>query len=330
MIELRAPSRLHFGILSYSNDKTARQFGGVGLMVRRPDVKIRVELARSFSGTGRLSDRAAEFAARFAERAVARGLVVRVPAVSIRVLRVPRPHTGLGTGTQLGMAVARALSEVLDLEDLSVAEMASLVGRGERSAVGVHGCFGGGFIVEGGKADSSELSPKVMQHPFPDPWRIVLVRPAALHGIAGERERQAFALLPRLPDELTARMCRLVLLGLAPAVVEADLGRFGEALYELQRLAGECFKLAQGGVYADPLLSRIVKFIRDCGVPGVGQSSWGPTLYAISGDQEQAEWLAARLQRQFRLQPGEVLVTESDNHGSTVRSTPSLTPFESR
>ena len=154
MIEVRTPSRLHFGLLSYGNDTQARQFGGVGLMVKRPDVKICIEPSATYSGTGRLSDRAVGFARRFAQEAVASGLVAEVPPVAIRVQRVPRPHTGLGTGTQLGMAVGRALASLLERDDLTVAELAGLVGRGQRSAVGAHGCFGGGFIVEGGKADA--------------------------------------------------------------------------------------------------------------------------------------------------------------------------------
>ena len=318
MIEVRTPSRLHFGLLSYGNDAQTRQFGGVGLMVKRPDVKICIEPSATYSGTGRLSDRAVGFARRFAQGAVASGLVTEVPPVAIRVQRVPRPHTGLGTGTQLGMAVGRALASLLERDDLTVAELAGLVGRGQRSAVGAHGCFGGGFIVEGGKADAESLSPKVIQHPFPQQWRVVLVRPAQLHGITGEREQQAFERMPPLPGEMTDRMCRLVLLGLAPAVVETDLDRFGNALYELQRLAGQSFKSAQGGVYAHPLLDQMVTFIRDQGFHGIGQSSWGPTLYAISGDQDESEWLAARVQRKFGLEAGEVLITEPDNRGAKV------------
>ena len=322
MIEVRTPSRLHFGLLAYG-DAPRRQFGGLGLMVRHPNVLIRVRqqpLGRQFTGDGPMADRAITFAKRFAMRAVAVGLIDHVPPVHIRVARVPRPHTGLGSGTQLGMAVARALAALIDRGDLGAAALAGLVGRGRRSAVGAHGSITGGLIIEGGKAEATQLAPLIARLDFPDPWRIVLIRPEQLDGLAGQRELRAFADLPPIPAELSARMCQLTLLGLAPAMVERQLDEFGWALFELQQLAGECFKTAQGGVYAHPLLARVVDFIRKQKITGVGQSSWGPTLYAITGDDESAERLAGAVQNQFGFGPGEVRVTQADNKGCVVRA----------
>ena len=135
MIEVRTPSRLHFGLLAFDGSWSSRQFGGVGLMIRYPDVKVQIELASDFTGAGRMSDRAVEFAKRFATNAIDGGLIERddLPGVSVRVVRVPRPHTGLGTGTQLGMAVGRALTRLVTLDDaVSPAQLAMLVGRGQR------------------------------------------------------------------------------------------------------------------------------------------------------------------------------------------------------
>lgn len=320
MIEVRAPSRLHFGLLAF-NQAEARQFGGVGLMIDRPDVLLRVgeqDRAAGFSGEGPMSDRAVDIAERFAQRAVAAGLVPEVPAAHLHVVRVPRPHAGFGSGTQVAMAVGRALAALVGRQDLDAATLAGLVGRGRRSAIGAHGSFVGGLVIDGGKTESSKLSPLVMRHAFPEDWRIVLIRPHRLHGISGRREQQAFDRLPPIPTDMTARMCRLVLLGLAPAVVERDAMAFGDALYELQQLAGACFKSAQGGVYADPLLEDIVAFVRECGVRGVGQSSWGPTLYAVTDGQDDALRLAGRCQRQFDLSAPEVVITRADNRGAQV------------
>lgn len=326
MIEVRTPSRVHFGLLAY-DPAGRRQFGGVGLMLRRPDVSIQLTPRDEpgFDGGGRMADRAVEFARCFAQRAVDAGLTARLPGAFIRVVRVPRPHAGLGSGTQLAMAVGRALATMCELDDLDAAGLAGLVGRGLRSAVGTHGCFSGGLIVDGGKGESSRVSPLVARLVFPESWRIVLVRPNELHGISGERERQAFAKLPPIEDGLTARMCQLVLLGLLPALVERDLDAFGESLFELQQRAGECFKAAQGGIYAAPLLAEIVQHVRDRGVRGVGQSSWGPTLYAIADGDEAAEDLAACLSSHFSLGRDEVVITRADNEGSCVKVLERLT-----
>jgi beta-RFAP synthase len=218
------------------------------------------------------------------------------------------------------MAVALALSHLAGRQNASAEELATLVGRGERSAIGAHGFFHGGFIVEGGKSESATLSPMLMRLRFPDAWRIVVIRPRTLEGLAGQRERIAFSMMPSIPREVTAEMCRLVLLGLAPTLIEQDLDRFGVALYELQQTVGACFATAQGGVYADPLLQDIVSFIVAQGVRGVGQSSWGPTLYAVLPDEDSAEKLALLVESRFDLHGvGEVFVTAADNDGASIR-----------
>jgi beta-ribofuranosylaminobenzene 5'-phosphate synthase len=292
--------------------------------VRQPQVVVRVTSREPgvFTGQGRMSDRAVVLAQRFAEQAAAQGLVAATPGAHVHVLRVPRPHTGLGSGTQLGLAVARAMAAMLNLEDLDADALAGLVDRGRRSAIGAHGAMLGGLIVDGGKSDTSRLAPMVVRLPVPEDWRIVLIRPAQLVGLAGQRELQAFAELPPIDQAVTARMCQLVLMGMLPAVVERDLEGFGQSLFELQQLAGQCFKEAQGGIYSDPMLDRIVAFIRGRGIRGVGQSSWGPTLYAILGDQDAADALAHEVQRQFGLEAGEVMVTAADNRGSVLSRQP--------
>lgn len=318
MIEVRCPTRLHFGLLAYRQEGF-RQYGGVGLMVRRPDLVIRVTPAEYFKGSGPLGDRAAEMARGAAERAVERGWASDIEPLAVQVLRAPRSHIGLGSGTQLGMAVARAVSAYVGKQDLSAEDLAFLAGRGERSAVGAYGFVHGGLIVEGGKRDPNQLSPLLMQMPFPDAWRVVLIMPGDLEGLAGVRERQAFAGMAPIPSETTARMCQLVLLGLVPSMLDGDLAGFGEALYDLQQAVGRCFVGTQGGIYASAMLEQMVGFVRDQGVAGVGQSSWGPTIYAVVGDAEQAADLAGAARRRFALSDTEVLVTQADNHGAVVR-----------
>src|SRR5258708_16452465 len=122
MTRVTAPSRLHFGLLSLpaagperwpgldgQPGLPIRDFGGVGLMVDRPGLAVRVEvgdLGADWSATGPLADRALGFARR---------VVGTLPEnerrpVHIVVEHAPAEHTGLGVGTQLGMAVAKAIA----------------------------------------------------------------------------------------------------------------------------------------------------------------------------------------------------------------------------
>jgi beta-ribofuranosylaminobenzene 5'-phosphate synthase len=328
---IRTPARLHFGLLAYTRDG-ARQFGGAGLMVKWPETVVTVrELTEPglIDAVGRLGDKAGEYARRTIDTLVE---LYKLPRLGVRidVTRVARPHTGLGSGTQLAMAVGRGVCAIYGQKGHSVPTpgpemLARLTGRGKRSGIGVHGFFQGGFLVDGGKTREESLSPMVIRQAFPEDWRIVLIRPRSLDGLAGQRELEAFKQMPDFPAAVTDQMCRLVLMGLAPGIAERDIQHFGASLFELQQLAGQCYASAQGGVYASPLLEEIVGFIRGQGIQGVGQSSWGPSLYAVVADEDRADALASQIEKQFGLGGrGEVVVTSADNNGST------MTPVESR
>jgi beta-RFAP synthase len=139
------------------------------------------------------------------------------------------------------------------------------------------------LIVEGGKLVDEAVSPLVAHMPIPAEWAVVLFTPPGCAAWHGGTERQAFARLAEAwpsPAE-TEALCRLVLTGLLPALATADLNAFGEAVYELNARAGDAFARVQGGRYAGPAVAAVVHRLRAIGVRGVGQSSWGPTVFAI-------------------------------------------------
>jgi beta-RFAP synthase len=213
-------------------------------------------------------------------------VVSTLPAAERRAFRLviehaPAEHTGLGVGTQLGLAVAKAVAVESGHSDWPAAELAVRAGRGERSAVGVHGFDRGGLIVEGGKLPGEAISPLVARLPFPADWAVLLFTPAGAGAWHGGAERQAFAHLTGPGPAETETLCRLVLTGLLPAVTSADFDAFGEAVYELNARAGDAFAAAQGGRYAGPAVAALVARLRSLGVKGVGQSSWGPTVFAV-------------------------------------------------
>jgi beta-RFAP synthase len=226
----------------------------------------------------------------------------------------------MGTGTQLGLAVAQALTMAWRLEPIPVVELARRVGRGRRSGLGVHGFEQGGFLVDGGKRDTTAVAPLVVRLAFPEDWRIVLIVPAGEKGTHGTEESEAFHRLgdAGVPVEWTEGLCRLVLLGLLPALSEADLDAFSEALHDFNARAGRMFAAVQGGTYATPRLGQLVEFIRRQGVRGTGQSSWGPTVLAVTADEDQARHLVGRVRVEFHLEASEVMVTAACNQGATV------------
>ena len=101
-------------------------------------------------------------------------------------------HAGLGAGTQLGLAVARAMAIAAGHEDWDAPELARRVGRGLRSGVGVHGFGRGGFLVEAGKRSQECLAPLITRVDFPESWRVVLVLSLGCSPWHGTEEQQAF------------------------------------------------------------------------------------------------------------------------------------------
>jgi len=302
MTRVTAPSRLHFGLFHVPSarrpesdgaaESSVREFGGVGLMIDLPGVVVSARPAASWQFEGPLASRAQVYAHRFVTAA-------DPPAGPLQVLveRCPAEHTGLGVGTQLGLAVAKALAVEAGTPDLTAAVLAKRVGRGDRSAIGVHGFDAGGFIVEPGKVPGEALSPLLTRVRLPDNWRVAVFAPSGDDRWHGSREQEAFARAVETPRTagLTDALHRIALQGMLPAAVAGDLPAFGEAVHEFNRRAGEPFAAAQGGAYAGPNVADMVAAVRDLGVTGVGQSSWGPAVFAVVGSADEAAWLVQEL-----------------------------------
>jgi beta-ribofuranosylaminobenzene 5'-phosphate synthase len=285
MIRVVAGCRLHFGLinpfirmdaswpgLDGAAGAALRQFGGVGLMLPEPTVIVTATPHSTWQAHGTQGERALAFARQITHQ-----------PFSICVEQCPIEHTGLGVGTALGLATARAVTRAMEEEPTAV-ELAVRIGRGLRSAIGVHGFERGGLIVDGGKTRADSIAPLIAHHPFPEDWQVTLHTPRDHAGWFGPRERAAFAQLAETaapPQAEIERLCRLVLLGILPALVSHDLPAFAEAVYEYNARVGDCFAAVQGGRYSSPAIAQTIARLRSEGYRGVGQSSWGPTVFAI-------------------------------------------------
>ena len=290
---VEAPARLHFGVLDLRGD-LGRRFGGIGAAVPAPSLLLEARPSSELRAEGPDAPRALEFARRFAAH---HGLDLRL---HICVHRAIPAHAGLGSGTQLALAVARAAAELTGLPT-DVADLAGAVERGRRSGVGTWTFAHGGFVLEGGRRElADQVAPLLARLSVPAAWRCVVVVPKGNPGLAGEEEAAAFARLPPPSAREVERVAHLVLMQLLPALAEADLPGFGAALGEVQRITGGWFARAQGGVFAPGETGDLIERLREWGATGVGQSSWGPAAYGIVGDAELARVLAERVRGALR------------------------------
>src|SRR2546430_929120 len=126
---VEAPARLHFGVLDLRGD-LGRRFGGIGAAVPAPSLLLEARPAPGLAAQGPDAARVLAFARRFAAH---HAVELRV---GFRVHRAIPSHAGLGSGTQLALAVARAAAELAGLPP-EVTARARAVARGLRSGVAV-------------------------------------------------------------------------------------------------------------------------------------------------------------------------------------------------
>jgi beta-RFAP synthase len=312
MTRVRTGSRLHFGLLDIGTPSSASNIGGLGMMIDRPALEVEASPASTWSAHGPLAERALAIALRVAQD------LPEAPPLRIVVHAAPPEHVGLGAGTQLSLATARAVATAHGA-NLDIIELARRTGRGKRSAIGIHGFDLGGFLVAGAKTSLDRVADLVARLEFPDPWRLIVVLPAPLTGLHGDREIAAFEQLAkdRARHDLT-EISRLVMSGIVPALRDGNIDAFGAALHDYNRRVGEAFAPVQGGPYSHHLVAELVAFAQAQGMKSAGQSSWGPAVFAMAEDQDRADFFARQIHRRFGLSHDAIWIARARNRGAEV------------
>ena len=121
-------SRLHLGFLDL-NGELGRRFGSIGLAVDAFETTLELRVDKAFSTHGLERERGAGLARRFADNL---GLGVNK---RLDVLKAIPAHSGLGSGTQLALAIAAAFRRLAGLTPDARSD-ARVLDRGARSGIG--------------------------------------------------------------------------------------------------------------------------------------------------------------------------------------------------
>lgn len=295
-LQVDAPGRLHMGFLDMDGS-LGRRFGSVGVGLDEIETSLTFRPASELTVEGPDSDRALA-TARQLETIFGRSL----PA-HITVRHCVPPHSGLGSGTQMALATGRGLALLHGLP-LTTSDIAVHCGRGKRSGIGIAAFDDGGLIVDAGRNELTRIPPVISRLPFPPLWRFLLILDPTHVGIHGEHELNAFKTLPPFPKDQASKLCHnLMMLGLS-ALVEADIQTFGAVIHDLQSTVGDHFALAQGGRFTSPKVSGALAFLQDAGAVGIGQSSWGPTGFAMVDHPQRAEMLCQSMENEGFIDSG--------------------------
>jgi beta-RFAP synthase len=310
-ITVTIPARLHLGFLDL-NGGLGRRFGSIGLAISGLRTKIAFCRARRNHVSGPERERVMRHMEKMTQR-LALG-----DSHMADVLEVVPAHAGLGSGTQLALAVAAGIRR-LHGWSLDIEGDALHLGRGARSGVGIGLFHRGGLVVDGGHAKTEAPAPIVSHIRFPDRWRIIVVLDAARRGIHGAEEVTAFGQLPPFPEDDAARLCRVVIMKMLPAAAEEDIASFGAAITEIQECLGDYFAAAQGGSpFTSPDVAAVLAALDREGACGIGQSSWGPTGFAFAAAPAEADRLARIAQQHPRGRGLDIRVCAGFNHGAEI------------
>ncbi|MEJ8838864.1 beta-ribofuranosylaminobenzene 5'-phosphate synthase family protein [Ramlibacter sp. AN1133] len=315
-VRVQAPARLHLGFLDPAGT-LGRRFGSLGLVIDGPQTLVDIGRAESDSFEG-LAGGAALERARGHVETLRRATGCHTPLV-LRLRSALPAHAGLGSGTQLALAVGRAFCAAFDVP-ITTPQLAFVLGRGARSGVGVAGFDLGGLLLDGGPRADGSPAALLARIALPDEWRVLLVLDPRAEGLSGAQEKAALARIAPLPRTAAAEICHEVLLRVLPGAAGAEFAPFAAGLTRMQQLLGEHFAPAQEGrAFTSEAVGRLLHWIARNTETGIGQSSWGPTGFAFLPSESQAHALLAAARAAGVVDPAlEVQVIRARNHGAVV------------
>jgi beta-ribofuranosylaminobenzene 5'-phosphate synthase len=283
-VTVTTTARLHFGFLDPSGRST-EPFGSFGLSLDQPRTRLTLARADSASVRGPQTDRASLYLATLAETYDLDG------SYALDVAEAIPSHAGLGSGTQLALAVGAAFAALEGL-DLSPPDIAARLGRGARSGIGIATFEAGGAVLDAGPRDDA-LPRLVARVPFPEEWRVLLILDLGTKGLAGTNEVEAFAALPAFPETERRALESCITAGALPALENRDFATFCEKVSHLQHVMGAYFGPLQGGLFTSARVAAVANALRENGEIGLGQSSWGSTGFAFAPSEDAGERLLA-------------------------------------
>lgn len=321
-VRVAAPARLHLGFLDPAAT-LGRRFGSVGLVLDGLDTIVEIAGAEC-DRFDVVAGGEADLARALAHLRTLRAATRCTAPVRLVLHAAPPMHAGLGSGTQLALAVGTAFSRLFGL-GLDRIALATMLGRGARSGVGIAGFDHGGLLLDGGPRADGTPAALLARVPLPEPWRVIVALDHRLQGLSGAGEKAALATLPPLPQAVSAEICHEVLMRLLPGAAGAEFEPFAAGLTRIQCLLGDHFAPAQQGRrFTSAAVAGLMDWIGAHALAGLGQSSWGPAGFAIVRSAADARRALASARAAGVLDPAlDVRVTTARNRGASVSAEPS-------
>ncbi|MFD0912551.1 beta-ribofuranosylaminobenzene 5'-phosphate synthase family protein [Methylophilus luteus] len=307
-VSVATHGRLHLGFFDLSG-QPERRFGSVGVSIAAYQTALTVTAQAQHHTLD-------PWAATILQRHL-QSLALET-ALDLHIEQAIPRHSGLGSGTQMALAVGAAVNTLLN-QPVNSAQIAAAHQRGARSGIGIATFDHGGLVVDGGRGATTIVPPLLARHAFPQAWHFLLIIDQSRDGLHGSGEKNAFKQLSPLSSSATRDIQHQLLMQGLPALIEQDFQAFSAFVGALQSYNADYFAPAQGGPYASQSVARILHTFAQQGYRGLGQTSWGPTGFILLPSKAEAELHQAALSLQYANDAHlSFIVTAAVNHPSRI------------
>ncbi|MES2579375.1 MAG: beta-ribofuranosylaminobenzene 5'-phosphate synthase family protein [Pseudomonadota bacterium] len=324
-VTVSTTARLHMGFIDLNGSK-GRMFGSLGLALNAPATRLTITKGKKTS----IAENGCDYVAKIVEK-IKKQLEMEID-FSIEIHESILEHAGLGSGTQMALAISAGINALFDL-NLTTAQLAGITSRGRRSGIGIGTFEQGGLVLDGGRnahqnntqesssqENNRQVPPIIARHHFPQEWPVLLIMDSDDQGVFGDAELQAFETLTHADLATAQALSHRVLMQALPAIVERDYAQFSQAIHALQLATGAYFSAAQGGHYKSARVAEVLDFLNAQGVICAGQSSWGPTGFAIFENDNIANKMLNQLQQSFsKFSQLRFQLMRAKNTGATIQ-----------
>ena len=313
------PAHLHLGNMDLTGD-LGRLYGTAGFTIDYPRTIIEAVKSEKITTAGEDAKNAEKYARACIERFGIDGGI----AVNVRET-IPK-HLGMGSQTALALSIGRALSELYN-RPIDMEEMAIALGRSDIVALGFNSFQTGGFIVDGGyklEEKGRRVPPCIFRYPIPEDWLFVVCIPHKPIPVILElkaNEEEILRNLKSMPEQMSDRLSRILLMQVMPSIMEHDIETFGKYITAYNSRLGSFWEeFQEGNTYCDPIVESGIHLLLENGAYGACQTCWGPTFYGLVDNEATARELVGKLTN--FLEPrggGDVFYTPGNNQGATIR-----------
>jgi beta-ribofuranosylaminobenzene 5'-phosphate synthase len=325
---ITTPSRLHFGLIDL-NGEYGRIDGGSGVSLSDPCWELEFKPSDSFSFETN-DQTQPEIVKKLDIQRIFNSFDHLSRKCSVNVKAAIPSHVGLGSHTQLNMALVRGITAMNGIE-LADGDLIRKSGRGGTSGIGIQSFLRGGFICDLGHSfgpesekqsflpsSASEVPgppPVLLHEEIPVNWYFIVALPNVSQGSSGLEEVNIFKEYCPISSSEVEMVSRILLMKILPGILQKDIHGFGKGLFLLQKTGFKRIEIE----LQDPIIKALLSEAKEVGATGAGMSSFGPATYALTDNRDHAEEIKKKLSAIIEKGPGgDIFITRTNNTGANL------------